>query len=111
MALSFVKKKYTAVFPIRVLANQSSSETTISHIGGRNSAGTANTINLASCNPDGLTTSDMGLYQFFRITGVAFKMFFPEGTDPGSTPVQWAMGFSSNQVIKPDVSFERLQTL
>ncbi len=53
----------------------------------------------------------MNLYQFFRITGVAFKIFFPEGTDPGSTPVQWAMGFSSNQVIKPDVPFDRLQTL
>lgn len=53
----------------------------------------------------------MELYQFFKISGVAFKLFFPEGTDPTSTPVQWALGYSSNQVIKPTVAFERLQTL
>ena len=29
----------------------------------------------------------MALYQYFRITGVAFKLFWPEGTDPESTPV------------------------
>jgi len=34
-----------------------------------------------------MLTDQMKLYQFFKITGVAFKLFFPEGTDAGSTPV------------------------
>ncbi len=36
MAMSFVKKKYTTVIPLRVAAGNASVEFTISHIGGRN---------------------------------------------------------------------------
>lgn len=84
---------------------------TISHIGGRNAATPGSTLVLPDANPDGMLQSQMQLYQFFKITGVAFKIFFPEGTTPEATPVQWSMGYSSNQVIKPDVSFDRLQAL
>jgi hypothetical protein len=50
----------------------------------------------------------MKLYQFFKITGVGFKIFFPEGTTPESTPCQWSMGYSSNQLINPAINFDRL---
>lgn len=96
MALSFVKKKYTAVIPINMDANQEAAQLTISHIGGRNATTPANTTVLTDCDPDGMATADMKLYQFFRISGVAFKLFWPEGTEATTTPVQWAMGFSSN---------------
>jgi len=34
-----------------------------------------------------MQTVDMRLYQFFKITGVAYKLFFPEGTSADATPV------------------------
>ncbi|AXQ66607.1 MAG: hypothetical protein [Circoviridae sp.] len=111
MALSFVKKKYTVVLPLKVASGSNLVQSTISHIGARNAAVPASTIQLTECDPDQMATKDMELYQFFKITGVAFKLFWPEGTDVGSTPVQWAMGYSSNQIIKPTVDFDRLQTL
>jgi len=60
---------------------------TISHIGGHNSSDPGNTLSLTSANPDSLAGNDMDAYQYFKITGVAFKMFFPEGTTPEATPV------------------------
>ena len=42
---------------------------------------------------------------------MAFKLFFPEGTTPQATPVQWSMGYSNNLVIRPDVATDRLQSL
>lgn len=110
-SLSFVKKKYTTVSTVDVAVGTDRAEVTVSHIGGRNAANPAATITLLDCNPDNMLTDQMKLYQFFKITGVAFKLFFPEGTSPEATPVQWSMGYSSNQVIKPDVGFARLQTL
>lgn len=53
----------------------------------------------------------MDLYQFFKIRGVAVKMFFPMPTDVASTPIQWAIGYSASDVIKPTVQADRLQTL
>jgi len=53
----------------------------------------------------------MAAYQYFRITGVAFKLFFPEGTIPEATPVQWSMGYSNNLIIRPNIPTARLQTL
>jgi len=53
----------------------------------------------------------MKLYQFFRITGVSFKVFFPEGTNVQSTPVQWALGYSANVPINPQVPTGPLQSL
>lgn len=58
-----------------------------------------------------MLTNDMDAYQYFRITGMAFKIFFPEGTTPEATPVQWSMGYSNNLVIDPALPPSRLQTL
>ena len=87
MAMSFVKKKYTTVIPLRVAAGNASVEFTISHIGGRNITTPASTQVLTDANPDGMLIADMNLYQFFKISGVAFKLFFPEGTEAETTPV------------------------
>ncbi len=87
MALSFVKKKYTIVEPITMAVNQSVSEITISHIGSKNTTTPANTITLRNADPDQMATGDMKLYQFFKISGVAFKLFWPEGTSAQDTPV------------------------
>ncbi len=95
-ALSYVKKKYTVVVPLKLAAGDGSAEATISHIGGKNAALPSGTLTLTNCNPDNMLVDQMKLYQFFKITGVAFKLFFPEGTSPESTPVQWSMAYSSN---------------
>lgn len=58
-----------------------------------------------------MASIDMGQYQFFRITGVAFKLFFPEGTTPESTPVQWSLAYSANKVLNPNLTAAPLQTL
>jgi len=50
----------------------------------------------------------MNLYQYFKITGVAFKVFFPEGTTPEATPISWSMGYSQNEIIRPSLAAERL---
>ncbi len=63
---------------------------TVSLIGNRNSNGAQDetgTITLADVNQDTQLSTDMGLYQFFRIRGVATKMFFPMPTDVASSPV------------------------
>lgn len=53
----------------------------------------------------------MDLYQFFKIRGVAVKMFYPMPTDVASTPIQWAIGYSASDVMLPALLPERLQTL
>jgi len=58
-----------------------------------------------------MLTRDMDAYQYFRVTGMAFKIFFPEGTTPAATPVQWSMGYSNNLIINPSLLPERVQTL
>lgn len=63
-------------------------EKTISLIGGRNSTGVAtDSITLADVNQDSQLRTDMELYQFFRISGCAVKMFFPMPTDVAASPV------------------------
>jgi len=100
-AFSVVRKKYTFVTPLRVQPGDDSISGVISHIGGRNSTNPVETIQLNQADPDTMASVDMGQYQFFRITGVAFKLFFPEGTTPESTPVQWSLGYSANNVLNP----------
>jgi len=53
----------------------------------------------------------MEVYQFAKISGVAFKVFFPEGTEAAKTPVQWSMGYSNSDILYPPIDPERLQTL
>ena len=60
---------------------------TVSLIGGRNGNAPADTICLTDVNQDNQLSTDMRLYQFFRIRGVAIKMFFPMPTDVASSPV------------------------
>jgi len=110
-AYSYVKKKYTTVLPVTVRAGEDYASVTVSHIGGRNSTRPLSTLAVTSANPDNMATADMDAYQFFKITGVAYKLFFPSGTDPGSTPVQWSLGYSANNVLNPDLGFGPLQTL
>jgi len=62
MAMSFVKKKYTTVIPLRVAAGNSSVEFTISHIGGRNVTTPGSTQVINDANPDGMLIADMALY-------------------------------------------------
>jgi len=61
-------------------------EATISHVGGKNATNSNGTITLFSANPDGMAKRDMASYQYFKITGLGIKMFFPEGTTPAATP-------------------------
>lgn len=110
-AYSYIKKKYTTVVPISVAVGDDSTNITVSHIGGPNGTNPGQTATLFSANPDGMAASDMRLYQFAKITGVAFKLFFPEGTTPEATPVQWSLGYSANNVLNPDLAFGPLQTL
>lgn len=86
---SFIAKKYTLVQPLTAILNSDNVQTTISHFGGRNSNSSVATptITLFNTDPDGMCTRDMASYQYFRITGMAFKLFFPEGTTPQATPV------------------------
>ncbi|WP_445749981.1 MULTISPECIES: hypothetical protein [Pseudomonadati] len=83
---SYVKKKYTAVIPMQLPAGRDRFQATISHVGGKNATNAAGTITLTSCDPDGMATRDMASYQYFKITGVGMKLFFPEGTTPAATP-------------------------
>ncbi len=62
MSLSFVKKKYTTVIPLKVANGSQSVELTISHIGGRNSTTPNATYTVTNADPDGMLASDMKLY-------------------------------------------------
>jgi len=61
-------------------------EVTVSHVGGKNATNSPATISLTAANPDGMAARDMDSYQYFKITGVGIKIFFPEGTTPAATP-------------------------
>ncbi len=93
-ALTYVKKRYTKVFTMDVIGGaapgggERSWERTISHVHNRNSNATDPnaTITLFDVDQDSQLSTDMDLYQYAKITGVAFKLLFPEGTTPESTP-------------------------
>ena len=87
-ANTIVRKKYTRVFTMDVEDGSDVFEKTISFIGGRNSTGVPDTtVTLLDVNQDNQLRTDMELYQFFKISGVAVKMFFPMPTDVESSPV------------------------
>lgn len=110
-AYSYVKKKYTLVLPLTCRESTDSVSLTVSHLGGLNSTTPQNTVSLAKVNPDDMALMDMKAYQFFKITGVGFKLYFPEGTSPLATPVQWSMGYSASKVLNPNLAFGPLQSL
>ena len=104
-------KKYTAVQPLTAPALSDNVQLTISHFTGKNATNPISTVTINNVDPDDMCTRDMASYQYFRITGMAFKLFFPEGTTPAATPVQWSMGYSNNLVLDPQLPTDRLQTL
>ena len=86
--MTYVRKKYTKVFICTAGVAEDTWQQTISLIGAKNSnSPVEDTITLTDMDEDGQLEKDMDLYQFFRIRGVAFKLFFPMPTDPDSSPV------------------------
>ena len=110
--MTYVRKRYTKTFSPTCAENKDRISFTIAHIGNRNSnSDPGETVTLYDVNQDNQLKSDMGLYQFAKITGVAFKLYFPEGTTPEATPIQWSMGYSASDCLYPKIVPERLQTL
>ncbi len=109
--MTWIRKKYTRVFTMDCEAGSDVWEQTISLIGGRNQTSPADTTTLVDTNQDNQLRSDMELYQFFRIRGVAIKMFFPMPTDVASSPVQWTCAYSQNEIMLPQIIPARVQTL
>ena len=110
-SMTWIRKKYTKVFTMTVPAASDAYEQTISLIGGRNANAPASTITLFDVDQDAQLSSDMRLYQFFRIRGVAMKMLFPMPTDVASSPVQWTCAYSANEIMLPGIVPGRVQTL
>ncbi len=96
---------------MEIPAGQDVWQKTVSLIGSKNSTLPGDTYSLSEVNNDNQLGRDVGLYQFFRIRGVAIKMIFPMPTSVESSPVQWAIGYSQNEVLYPAIIPERLQTL
>ncbi len=106
--MTWIRKKYTKVFTMEVEAGSDLWEQTISLIGGRNATGPVDTTTLFDVNQDNQLSADMRLYQFFRIRGVAVKMFFPMPTDVASSPVQWTCAYSANEIMLPAIAPARV---
>lgn len=62
-------------------------------------------------NQDTQLETDMDLYQFFKITGVQVKLFFPMPTTLVNSPVQWALAYSPADVLLPSLAVQQAQTL
>ncbi len=110
-AMTWIRKKYTRVFTMDCEAGTDSWNATVSLIAGKNVNAPADTVTLTDVNQDAQLATDMRLYQFFRIRGVAIKMFFPMPTDVASSPVQWTCAYSANEIMLPAIVPERVQTL
>jgi len=109
--MTWIRKRYTKVYTMNCEAGSNEWGQTISLIGGKNTTVAADTITLGDISQDNQLRTDMTLYQFFRIRGVAVKMFFPMPTDVDNSPVQWANGYSMSEIINPNVDTDKLQTL
>jgi len=92
--MTWIRKKYTRTFTLDALTAAESAQATISLIGGKNNQDPTNTVTLFDNNQDSQLAGDMRLYQFFRIRGVAVKIFFPMPTTENATPCQWSLGYS-----------------
>ncbi len=78
--MTWVRKKYTKTFTLEAPGNSDRAVATISLIGGKNNQDPLSTVTLTDVNQDTQLKTDMSLYQFFRIRGVAIKTFFPMPT-------------------------------
>lgn len=110
-AMTWIRKKYQKVITMEIPAGSDVWQKTVSLIGSKNSTSPADTYTVSEVNNDAQLGRDVGLYQFFRIRGVAIKMLFPMPTNVDSSPVQWSIGYSMNEVLYPQIQPERLQTL
>ena len=110
-SLTYVRKRYCKTFTLDCDTGNDRTAVTISHIGAKNFTDPVNTITLSDCDQDSQMQTDMELYQFAKITGVAWKLIFPPPTSLDATPVQWSAGYSNNSVILPAIQPDRLQTL
>ena len=110
-ASTWVMKKYTKTFVMDVADQAEAISYTLSLIGGRNLQTPTGTITLFDCNQDNQLRTDMGLYQFFRIRGVASKMFFPMPTDLTNSPAQWTNAYSMSDILAPILPTDRVQTM
>lgn len=50
-------------------------------------------------------------YQYFRITGVSYKLIFPPGTEASATALSWEMAYSPSDIIFPQLSLDKLRAL
>lgn len=106
-----VLKKYTKVLTPNWEEGIDNFGFTISLCGGKKPQALGDVVTIADINPDDQTRSDMGLYQQFCIYGAKVKCFFAEPTTVDASPVQWSCSYSPNQLIKPDLAFDRMQSM
>lgn len=85
--MTWIRKKYTKTFTLDAPTADDNISATISIIGAKNNQTPNSTITLFDVNQDQQLTGDMKLYQFFRIRGVAIKLFFPMPTTENASPV------------------------
>lgn len=103
-ASAFVRKRYATTFSFFCGENSDTSSICISLISGKNQQAPDQTISLASCNQNNNLSTDQRLYQFFKIRGVAFKMFFANTGQPATQPIQWSMAYSPSQIFNANVA-------
>lgn len=106
-AMTYVKKKYTRVFVMNPPVASDVFQATVSLIGGKNNQDPNNTASLFDVNQDTQLETDMTLYQFFKISGVAIKYIFPMPTSVDNTPVQWVSCYSASDVLAPRLPTQR----
>lgn len=109
--MTWIRKKYTRTFTLDALTAADNAFATISLIGGKNNQDPTNTVTLFDNNQDSQLAGDMRLYQFFRIRGVAVKIFFPMPTTENATPCQWSLAYSQSDILAPQLPTTRVQTL
>lgn len=102
-ASSGIRMKYTTVFVPTYAATRESVSGTICLAGGKGtSPGDYRT--LYDVNPDNKLSVDMDAYQQFSITGVSIKWIFAESITIETTPVQFSLAYSPNELINPALS-------
>lgn len=84
--MTWIRKKYVRTFVLDAQTANDNAALTVSLIGAKNANDPASTISIVDVAQDGNLGADMRLYQFFRIRGVACKLFFPMPTTVNASP-------------------------
>lgn len=129
---AYIRKRYTRVFTGFLAPGESSVTFSVSHIGANNSlygSPSMPSYSLpfmdAGANANNNNTSvldrDMTLYQYFKITGCAWKVILPNNTPTAvasaasandiSGVTNWECGYSMNEVFDPNYTSQNLQAL